>query len=98
MDGPDVSLKGSPTVSPTTVAVWVSDPLGVVPGAAGVGHEERQQHADDGGTGEHAAERFRSRARIADQTGCADGRATPGSIISLRAAALVGDVDATRLV
>ena len=27
IDGPDVSLKGSPTVSPTTVAEWVSDPL-----------------------------------------------------------------------
>ena len=26
-DGPDVSLKGSPTVSPTTAALWVSDPL-----------------------------------------------------------------------
>ena len=27
IEGPDVSLKGSPTVSPTTVAVCVSDPL-----------------------------------------------------------------------
>jgi len=26
-DGPEVSLKGSPTVSPTTVALWSSDPL-----------------------------------------------------------------------
>ena len=26
-DGPDVSLKGSPTVSPTTVALCASDPL-----------------------------------------------------------------------
>ena len=26
-DGPDVSLNGSPTVSPTTVALWLSDPL-----------------------------------------------------------------------
>ena len=27
MDGPDVSLKGSPTVSPTTVALCTSEPL-----------------------------------------------------------------------
>lgn len=26
-DGPEVSLKGSPTVSPTTVALWQSEPL-----------------------------------------------------------------------
>ena len=26
-DGPEVSLKGSPTVSPTTVALWHSEPL-----------------------------------------------------------------------
>ena len=26
-EGPDVSLKGSPTVSPTTVALWQSEPL-----------------------------------------------------------------------
>ena len=27
IDGPEVSLKGSPTVSPTTAAAWTSDPL-----------------------------------------------------------------------
>ena len=27
MDGPEVSLNGSPTVSPTTAALWGSDPL-----------------------------------------------------------------------
>lgn len=27
-DGPDVSFKGSPTVSPITAALWASDPLG----------------------------------------------------------------------
>ena len=27
MLGPEVSLKGSPTVSPTTVAAWTSEPL-----------------------------------------------------------------------
>ena len=27
MDGPEVSLKGSPTVSPTTAALWESLPL-----------------------------------------------------------------------
>jgi hypothetical protein len=26
-DGPDVSLKGSPTVSPTTAAAWVGVPF-----------------------------------------------------------------------
>ena len=26
-DGPEVSLKGSPTVSPTTAALWHSEPL-----------------------------------------------------------------------
>jgi hypothetical protein len=27
MDGPEVSLSGSPTVSPTTADLWASDPL-----------------------------------------------------------------------
>ena len=27
MDGPEVSLNGSPTVSPTTAALWASEPL-----------------------------------------------------------------------
>ena len=27
IDGPEVSLKGSPTVSPTTAALWASEPL-----------------------------------------------------------------------
>ena len=26
-EGPEVSLKGSPTVSPTTAALWHSEPL-----------------------------------------------------------------------
>ena len=26
-DGPDVSLNGSPTVSPTTAALWTSEPF-----------------------------------------------------------------------
>ena len=26
-EGPDVSLKGSPTVSPTTAALWASEPF-----------------------------------------------------------------------
>lgn len=25
--GPDVSFNGSPTVSPTTAALWISDPF-----------------------------------------------------------------------
>jgi len=27
IEGPDVSLNGSPTVSPTTAALWASEPL-----------------------------------------------------------------------
>ena len=62
-DGPEVSLKGSPTVSPTTAALWhfgalaavvaaLNILLGVVPGTAGVGHEHRHGKAGDG----HAAQ------------------------------------------
>ena len=68
MAGPAVSLSGSPTVSPVTAALCFSLPLpvlaarsrgsssisllGVVPGAAGVGHEDGQQLAGD----DHAAQ------------------------------------------
>ena len=51
-----VSLNGSPTVSPTTVAACsggaflaqfdFDDFLGVVPGAAGVGHEDGLEQAE----------------------------------------------------
>ena len=51
-----VSLNGSPTVSPTTVAACSGVPfslqidldelLGVVPGAAGVGHVDRLEQAE----------------------------------------------------
>jgi hypothetical protein len=52
----DVSLNGSPTVSPTTVAACsgvpfleldLDDLLGVVPRAARVGHEDRLVQAED---------------------------------------------------
>ena len=53
----DVSLNGSPTVSPTTVAACSGVPfclqldfddlLRVVPGAAGVGHEDRLVQTED---------------------------------------------------
>jgi hypothetical protein len=52
----DVSLNGSPTVSPTTVAacsgallahVDFDDLLGVVPGTAGVGHEDGLEQAEE---------------------------------------------------
>jgi hypothetical protein len=52
----EVSLKGSPTVSPTTQAAcrgcpWLEldldELLGVVPGAAGVGHEDGLVEAED---------------------------------------------------
>ena len=52
----EVSLNGSPTVSPTTVAscsaralrlqLGLDDLLGVVPGAAGVGHEDGLEQAE----------------------------------------------------
>ena len=56
MDGPEVSLKGSPTVSPTTAALWALGALAavvaaldvllrVVPGTAGVGHEDGHEHS-----------------------------------------------------
>ena len=60
-----VSLKGSPTVSPTTVAACRAVPfslqvhfdelLGVVPGAAGVGHVnglEQAEHRDGNQVGD----------------------------------------------
>ena len=53
----EVSLNGSPTVSPTTVAACsgvpfclqldLDDLLGVVPGAAGVGHEDGLEQAEE---------------------------------------------------
>ena len=64
-EGPEVSLKGSPTVSPMTAALWQSEPLppwvplsmyflGVVPGAAGVGHEHGHHEAGDGDAAQQA--------------------------------------------
>ena len=54
----DVSLNGSPTVSPTTVASCSGVPfclqlhfdnlLGVVPGGARIGHEDGLVEAEDG--------------------------------------------------
>ena len=49
--GPDVSLNGSPTVSPTTVALWTSLPLppklpsstyflGIIPCTTGICHKD----------------------------------------------------------
>ena len=67
MAGPLVSLNGSPMVSPTTAALWASralaaegagldELLGVVPGTAGVRHEDGEQEAGDERTGEEATE------------------------------------------
>ena len=70
MAGPAVSFSGSPTVSPVTAALCFSLPLpvvsvlglvldhllGVVPGAAGVGHEDGQQLADDDHAGQEAGQ------------------------------------------
>ena len=66
--GPEVSLKGSPTVSPTThalcvfrllaaVHLFVFDVLlGVVPSATGVGHHHGEHETGRDGTGEETAE------------------------------------------
>ena len=54
-------------MSPTTAALWAGCPfrrgcpslnvlLLIVPGAAGVGHENRCQHAGDKGTGQQTAQ------------------------------------------
>ena len=75
-EGPEVSLKGSPTVSPTTAALWHSEPLapvmagfdvllGVVPGTAGVGHEHGHGKAGDG----DAAQQARHTDGAQDQAG-----------------------------
>ncbi len=55
-DGPEVSLNGSPTVSPTIVALWFSLPfaaevallyhlLGIVPCTSRIGHEHGKRKA-----------------------------------------------------
>ncbi len=58
METEEVSLNGSPTVSPTTVASWsgrvllfqvdLDDLLRIVPCAAGVGHEDRLEETEEG--------------------------------------------------
>ena len=66
--GPAVSLNGSPTVSPMTVASWASRALaavvavldqllGVVPGTTGVGQEDRHQGAGADRAGQEAGQR-----------------------------------------
>ena len=68
MAGPAVSLNGSPTVSPMTVAAWrlgalaavvavLDELLGVVPRATGVGEEHGHQRAGGDRTAEVAGER-----------------------------------------
>ena len=75
-EGPEVSLKGSPTVSPTTAALWLLGALaavvaaldvllGVVPSAAGVGHEHGHGEAGDG----HAAQQTHDAGGAEDQAG-----------------------------
>ncbi len=74
-EGPAVSLKGSPTVSPTTAALCASEPLaaqlagldeflGVVPSAAAVVHEHG--HQDTGNRADHQdrGDGFRADGRI----------------------------------
>ena len=69
-DGPEVSLKGSPTVSPTTVAWWDEEFLPpkwpsstyffalsqarVVPGTAGIGQEDGEDEARAEAAGQEA--------------------------------------------
>ena len=67
--GPAVSFSGSPTVSPTMLALCASEPLppivaflhqllGVIPRAAGVRHEHRQQLAGEDDARQEAAQRL----------------------------------------
>ena len=91
--GPDVSLKGSPTVSPTTVpskcslglveAELLGVLLGVVPRAAGVGHGDGEHEARRERADEHAGEALGRHE--ADDHRHEDGDA-PGMTISLIAA------------
>ena len=70
--GPAVSLSGSPTVSPITLALWRSENFtgvvrgirrfvldlffGIIPGAARVGHKDRQQLAGNDDACQEAAQ------------------------------------------
>ena len=74
-----MSLNGSPTVSPTTAALWVSLPFAaevagfdilfrVVPRAAGVGHEDRHEHTRSERADEKAGEEV-----LVPETGDATG-------------------------
>ena len=78
--GPAVSLNGSPTVSPMTVAAWavgalaavvavLDELLGVVPRATGVGQEHRHQGAGADGAGQEAGQRRRRRGRSRRRSG-----------------------------
>jgi hypothetical protein len=133
-DGPEVSLNGSPTVSPTTVALWSSSPcrrrsralagggcamssapadgvadldgnllahrgvvqevvggdaavgldqlLGVVPRAAGVGHEDRDGEAGGQAAGEHAHHAGHAEhrpTRIGTRSPAAPARSSPAA-------------------
>ena len=96
-EGPAVSLKGSPTVSPTTAALCAGDALaaqragfdvllGVVPRAAGVGHEQRHHHARHRHAGQQAAEHLGPNTKPTTT-----GVSTPssaGTVIFLMAAAV----------
>jgi hypothetical protein len=101
--GPEVSLKGSPTVSPMTAALWASELLlvarettalldvllGVVPGAARVRHEERHRGADCQRAGEHVPASAAGAEQVADARPAPKiGDAAPGSTI-WRSAAFV---------
>ena len=102
--GPAVSLSGSPTVSPVTLALCFSRVLaglvgsrlvldhllGVVPRAAGVGHEHGQQLADHDHAGQEAAERERPEQE-ADEERRADRQQTRADQFLLRGAG--ADVD-----
>ena len=103
IEGPEVSLKGSPTVSPTTTAWCGSEPLppwcpfsnillGVVPCPSGVGHREREQHAAEQGAAQHPAQRFRADTEP-DHPRCGDRDDTREDHLAQRRSG--GDVDAT---
>ena len=103
IEGPEVFLKWSPAVSPTTVAVCVGFLaavmallgvlLGAVPGAVCVRHHEREKHAAEQRTGQHTAEGFGADEEAHHGRRCDRDDARQRHLLERRGG---GDVDAAR--
>ena len=81
MEGPEVSLKGSPTVSPTTAAACASDAftavvaffnvlLRIVPCTAGIGHEDSHHNTCYQSTCKQAAQCINAQQQTNYQRSC----------------------------